>query len=204
MAVPKFSDYNLPDRRGHSLHERNHYFYEGNDCALASKLPEESNKKRLKALFRAWSTNVRRGTGEKFVTPNQKRKKAKRHRVRLRMTIAKEQREIQELARQGADTVMKRMLEIAATSLNEAAAIAAGQVVFDRAYGKANQTNINATIDANGKTTDVSSKELDSRVEKAVKRIEELTGGAAKAAKSQEQPADVRKFDRDPNSPTQH
>ena len=132
------------------------------------------------------------------------RMKAKRQRVRLRMTVAKEQREIQEMARKGADAVMKRMFEIATTSMNETAAIAAGQVMLERGYGKANQTNINATIDANGKATDVSQKELDTRVAKVVERIEALTGGEAKAPKSKERPADVRELDRDPDSSSLH
>jgi hypothetical protein len=194
----------IPDTRFGYNRSCGGYFYKGNDYALAEKLTEESNNKRLKALLKAWKTNARKAAGEKFVTDRKKRLKAKRQRVRLKMTVAREQREIQEIARKGADAVMKRMFEIATESMNETAAIAAGNVLLERAYGKANQTNINATIDANGKATDVSQKELDTRVAKVVERIEALTGGAAKAATSKDGSADVRKLDRDPDSPTQH
>src|SRR5690349_19090172 len=87
-------------------------------------------------------------------------KAAKRERVKLRETVAREQREIQEIARKNAQAAMERLADIVEHSHNETAAIAAAQVILDRGYGKANQTNINATIDANGKATDVSNKEL--------------------------------------------
>ncbi len=127
-------------------------------------------------------------------------KKVKRKRLRLKETIAKEAREIQDLARKNADAAMRRVAEIAKTSTNEAAALAAAALLFDRAYGKANQTNINANLDANGKATDVSQKELDTRIEKALDRIDSLTRGAPKAPAREEPLIDLRKLDRDPDS----
>jgi hypothetical protein len=174
-------------------------FKEGNLAALSSRLSEDANKRRLAGYLKAVEGKKKLWRDEVKTTPYQLAKKAKRKRARLSMTVAREAREIQELARKGADAVMKRMIELASSSLNEAAAIAAGQVVLDRAYGKANQTNITATLDANGKTTDVSAKELDSRIEQTLKRVEELTGGKAKAKPSQERPVDLRKLNRDPD-----
>jgi hypothetical protein len=180
------------------------YFRAGNQEALKQNLTEEAHAKRMRALFRGWKTRARLRAGEVFVPPNQTRKIEKRKRMRLHMTVAKEQREIQDLARKGAEHVMKRMIEIANTSFNETAAIAAASVVLERAYGKANQTNINATVDANGKATDVSGKELDSRIEQTLKRVEAITGRASKATAGKKQSVDIRKHDRDPDSSSLH
>lgn len=125
---------------------------------------------------------------------------AKRKRVKLAMTVAKEAREIQQKARQYAEPILDRLAEIAQNSFNENAAIAAANSIIDRAYGKANQTNINATLDANGKAADVSAKELDARIERALKRVAALTAGKGEPVKGEDGSADVRKLDRDPDS----
>jgi len=127
------------------------------------------------------------------------REQRKRERYQLRETAAREAREIQALGRRHAEEVMRRLCDIAQNSMNETAAIAAAQAVLDRTYGKANQTHINANIDANGKTTDISAKELDERINTALKRVEELTARKAKPAEGKEQLVDLRKLHRDPN-----
>jgi hypothetical protein len=176
------------------------FFPKGNQLALAENLTPESNKKRLNALFGAWATNVKKAEEGPFVTKNQIRKREKRKRLKLYETVAREQREIQELARKGAKAVMERLQLIAEQSPNETAAISAGLVILDRGYGKATQTNVNATLDANGKATDISGKELDARIQKVVERLEGITGRAPKAPKSEDKSVDLRKLDRDPNS----
>jgi hypothetical protein len=180
------------------------FYRAGNQYAKKERLTPEAHKVRTAALYRGWTTNAKRHTGEKFVTKNSKRKEAKRIRRRLYTTVAKEAREIQDKSRRAAEKIVERMVEIAATSFNETAAIAAANLILDRAYGKANQTNITATVDANGKPTEVSGKELDTRIAQALKRIEELAGRTPKAPESKDKPVDVRQFDRDPDSPTQH
>lgn len=175
-------------------------FPKGNQLALAERLTPESNQKRLNALFGAWATNVKKSVEGPFVTKNQIRKKEKRKRIRLYETVAREQREIQEMARKGAAAVMERLQVIAEQSPNETAAISAALVILDRGYGKATQTNVNATLDANGKATDISGKELDARIQKVVERLEGITGRAPKAPKSEDKSVDLRKLDRDPNS----
>jgi hypothetical protein len=156
------------------------------------------------SILRGRDVATRYFAGEKVVSKAKIQKAIKRKRVRLHETVAKEAREIQELARRHAQAAMKRMAEIAETSHNEAAAIAAAGLLLDRAYGKANQTNINANLDANGKSTDISQKELDTRIETALKRIDALTGGTAKTPARQEPSADLRKLDRDPNGSSLH
>lgn len=199
--IPKLA---LRGNRSARLSYPEGWFRAGNQEALASLLTEEANLKRLKALLRGYHTAARLRSGEQLVTKNQIRKAKKRQRFKLHMTVAKEAREIQDTARRHAAAAMTRLATIMETSVNEAASIAAATVILDRAYGKANQTNINATVDANGKATEVSSKELDTRIEQALKRVEAITGRAPKAPPSKDEPTDVRKLDRDPNSSTQH
>lgn len=178
------------------------WFRKGNRCALAKTMDPESHKKRMAALYRGWATRARKQAGEKLVGKNETRLKEKRKRIRMRTTIAKEAREIQDAARTHASAVIEKLADIVENSINEPAIIAASQVLLDRAYGKASQTHINANV--NGKNNDITQAELDARIGQALKRVEELTGGKEEAPKSQERPADIRKFDRDPDSSTQH
>ena len=126
----------------------------------------------------------------------------KHPRVRLRETVAKEARDIQDMARRHATAAMERMAHIVNNPASpENAQIAAAAVILDRAYGRPNQTNTNLNVDANGKSTEVSTTELDRRIAEALRAVEALTGRARQAPKSKEQPADLRERDRDPNGP---
>ena len=178
------------------------FFREGNQYALAKTMNPESHKKRMEALYRGWATTARIRAGEKLVSKDSIRLKEKRQRIRLHTTIAKEAREIQDAARTHAAAVIEKLATIVETSINEPAIIAASQVLLDRAYGKASQTHINANV--NGKNAEITKSELDSRIDQALKRVEDITGRKTEAPKSKERPADIREFDRDPDSSTQH
>jgi len=124
----------------------------------------------------------------------------KHPRVRLRETVAKEAREIQDYARKHATAAIERMALIVNNPHSpENAQIAAAAVILDRAYGRPNQTNTNLNIDANGKPREISTSEIDRRIEEALRAVEALTGRAPKAAKGKEQPADVCERDRNPD-----
>jgi hypothetical protein len=126
--------------------------------------------------------------------------KPKHPRVRLRETVAKEARDIQDMARRHATAAMERMAHIVNNPASpENAQIAAAAVILDRAYGRPNQTNTNLNVDANGKPTEVSTTELDRRIAEALRAVEALTGRARQAAKGKEQPADIRERDRNPD-----
>ena len=127
-------------------------------------------------------------------------KRPKHPRVRLRETVAKEAREIQDIARRHATAAIEKMAHIVNNPASpENAQIAAAAVILDRAYGRPNQTNTNLNIDANGKPTEVSTSELDRRIDEALRAVEILTGRARKAPKGKEQPADVCERDRNPD-----
>jgi hypothetical protein len=127
-------------------------------------------------------------------------RKPKHPRVRLRETVAKEARDIQDMARRHATAAMERMAHIVNNPASpENAQIAAAAVILDRAYGRPNQTNTNLNVDANGKPTEVSTTELDRRIAEALRAVEALTGRARQAPKGKEQPADIRERDRNPD-----
>ncbi len=133
-------------------------------------------------------------------------RKFKRQRAKLKETAAKEAAEIQLEARKHTASILEKMIEIAngATNAVESAQIQAAHFVYDRAYGKAPQTNINANMNSNGKPSEITGSALAKRIEAALKRVEELTGGGVPPPVSKERPADVRERDTDPSSSTKH
>ncbi len=149
---------------------------------------------------RGVANDFRRYRGEKVETKTQQ----KRKRLRLREHVQAEHREIQAIARTHAISAMNKLAEIVEHSDHAASVIAAAQVIFDRAYGKANQTNITANIDANGKPQDVTSTELDARIAETLRRVEGLTGRAAEAEASEGGSADLRVGDRDSGNSSLH
>jgi len=178
------------------------FFKEGNKLALATNMSPESDARRKNGLVAAWKKKVQmRAKGRKrYLTDKDKKFRSKR--IRLRITVAKEAREIQDIARQSASAAMERLATIVndPQSLDNVA-IAAAAVILDRAYGKPNQTNTNVNVDANGKTTEVSASELNTRIEAALRRVDEITGRGKQKGKGKEQPADLRVSYRHPGNP---
>lgn len=118
----------------------------------------------------------------------------KRLKLKHQKAIALEMHELQELARQNATMAMHTLIEISKNKRSpEATRIAASAVILDRGYGKASQTSITASV-GNGKTSDITADELDKRVERALKRVEELTHRTPKAGPSKKRPADLRQL----------
>jgi len=118
----------------------------------------------------------------------------KRKRVKLaeKKAVALEAHELQQLARENATLAMQTLIEISSNHrAPEATRIAASAVILDRAYGKASQTSITASV-TNDKKKDLDGTELDKRIKAALKRAEELTNRAPKEGKSEERPADIR------------
>jgi hypothetical protein len=180
------------------------FFQEGNEYSKASNMSVEANRRRLKGVIRAWAAKERIHRGERIMRAKTKEKISRRHRERLRENLQAEVRDIQNLARSYALEAMHKLREIFETSEQDSAKIAAIQVILERAYGKATQTSINANIDANGKSNEVTSKELDTRITETLRRVESITAGAAKEESSEDGPTDVRVGDRDPGNSSVH
>lgn len=120
----------------------------------------------------------------------------KRNRVKLEIkkAIALEAHELQQIARENATLAMQTLVEISKNKrAPEATRIAASAVILDRAYGKASQTTISANV-TNGKKSDLTSTDLDKRIDQALRRAEELTTRKAEAPKSEKRPTDIRKY----------
>ncbi len=175
-------------------------FPKGNKLAAAENMTPEAHNKRMAGLYKAWALKDRKNAGEKVVTYRMKRKKRIRKRLRLKQTLAKEMREIQEFARKNAFAAMEKAAEIVANSDNETTVLAGIQILLERAYGKASQTNINAHVSGDGKANEISAKELDERIAKALRRVEELSRGKKQAPARKDRLVDLRKLDRDPDS----
>lgn len=118
----------------------------------------------------------------------------KRVQMKEKQAIALEAHELQQIARENATLAMSTLVEISGNKrAPEATRIAASSVILDRAYGKASQTSITASI-GNGKTSDLSAEELDKRVASALKRVEDITNRTGKARTSKDKPSNLRKY----------
>ena len=118
----------------------------------------------------------------------------KRAKLKMKNAIALEAHELQQIARENATLAMTTLAEIAGNPrAPEPSRIAASAVILDRAYGKASQTSITANV-SNGKESEINSTELDKRITKALKRVDDLTNRAPKAGKSKNRPANLRLY----------
>jgi hypothetical protein len=134
-----------------------------------------------------------------------KEKRAGRKRAKLKEEKAKELADIQLEARRHTADILKEMVDIATSEIAmDTAKIAAAHFVYDRAYGKAAQTNINANVNSNGKPSEITGSALAKRIEAALKRVEELTGRGATPPTGEERPADLCQHNSDPDSSTRH
>jgi hypothetical protein len=180
------------------------YFWKGNQLSKPENLSAEANQKRFKALCKTWKLQLERAArGEKKAKGmSRAESKFRSPRIRLRVTVARESRDIQDMARTMATAAMERAMDIIADpNSQDSAALSAAELILNRAYGKPNQTNTNLNADLNGKSTEVGSAELDKRITDTLKRVDAIAGRAEQAAKSKKRPADLRKLDRDPNGP---
>lgn len=117
----------------------------------------------------------------------------KRAILKEKKAIALEQHELQQIARENATLAMNTLTEIARNKrAPEATRIAASSVILDRAYGKASQTSITASV-TNGKESDITGAELDKRISQALKRVEDLTNRTPKTRTRKKRSADLRK-----------
>lgn len=120
--------------------------------------------------------------------------KRKRLRMKEKKAIALEAHELQQIARENATLAMCTLVEISGNKrAPEATRIAASSVILDRAYGKASQTSITANV-GNGKTSELTADELDKRVERALKRVEDITNRAPKTKPSKKRSINLRLY----------
>lgn len=120
--------------------------------------------------------------------------KRTRAKLKLRKAVALEAHELQQMARENATLAMQTLSEIARNKrAPEPSRIAASAVILDRAYGKASQTSITASV-TNGKESDIDGVELDKRIKQALRRVEDLTNRAPKKRTRPDRPANIREY----------
>ena len=122
--------------------------------------------------------------------------KRKRLLLQEKKAVALEMHELQQLARENATAAMQTLIEISRDPrAPQPSRIAASTVILDRGYGKSSQTNITKTVN-DGKASTIESGDLDSRIDRALKRVESLTDRKAKTGTGEKQPADLRVDDK--------
>lgn len=111
------------------------------------------------------------------------------------LKLALDARAIQEMARKHAPDAIKAMAEIIKSKVaSDLAKISASNALLDRGYGKALQTNVNATVNTDGSAKEIDGEELDRRVKEVLGRVERITKRKREKIKSEDQPADIRQL----------
>lgn len=198
-----------PPKRGRLVLIETNLLKPGHKFSTRAHMSPESDARRMAGLFKTWANKYKLNKG---ITPMTKKAKIQRghdtergFRNKVRLTVAKEAREVQEMARRSAAQAMEIARAIMADPLERASdRLAAVNFITERAYGKATQTNVNAQVDTNGDKKAVSAKELDQRIEKAIRGVEELTGRAGKPNPSPDRSTHVRKRHRHTSGSTVH
>lgn len=138
------------------------------------------------------------------MTTEMKQDIGRRIRARLNENIRAEARDIQNMCRAYALEGVERVIEMMREANKPSDVLAAVNLLLERGYGKASQTTVNANIDANGKPTEVTGKELDTRIADALKRVEAITRGETQEGEGEERPADVCDGNRNPDNSSIH
>lgn len=122
-------------------------------------------------------------------------RKMKTKRVKEIMKRTIEHREIQEIARMYAKDAIEALGEmLTSETVADTAKIAAANTVFDRAFGKPMQTNLNASLNPDGKPNEIDGRELDKRIAETIQRVDSITKRTREKIVSPERPVDLRKL----------
>jgi hypothetical protein len=109
--------------------------------------------------------------------------------------IVRDAREIKELAAKHAPSAIKVIADIMNNPKTlDAVRLAAANALVDRGYGKSTQTSVTATVNADGKPSEVDDKTLDERIKSALTRIERVAGRETKPPPREKRSINVRKL----------
>ena len=184
-------------------------FNKGNKFAAREGMSEDSHKKRMDGLFKTWGQYWRKGKKLKQVDgtmklSNEKISEQRKRQLKVKLTVAKEAREVQDMARQTAVQALETIKDILMNGERDSDKLSAANMVLERAYGKATQVNVNDNVNRNGSSKEVGAAELDKRIETALGRVEELAGRAPKPSKGTQRPVNLRQRNRDTDGSTVH
>jgi hypothetical protein len=173
-------------------------------------MSEDANKRRMAGLFKTWGQEWRKSRGLKpkgdadMPLGKYTAAKERERRRKVRLTVAKEAREVQDMARQTAVQALEVIKDVLMNGERDSDKLSAANIVLERAYGKSTQINVNDNVNRNGTKEEVSSAELDKRIETALGRVEELAGRKAKPAKGAHRPVNLRQRNRNTDRSTVH
>ncbi len=109
--------------------------------------------------------------------------------------LAMEARDLQDLCRQFTLKATETLIEILDNpDASDGSKLKAIEMLWDRGYGKAAQTQVNINASADTKPSELDDKSLDKRITDALNRVEKLASGETEEGKSEDRPTDLRKY----------
>jgi len=109
--------------------------------------------------------------------------------------LAMESRDLQDLCRQFTLKATETLIEILDNpDASDGSKLKAIEMLWDRGYGKAAQTQVNINANADAKPSELDAQSLDRRIDDALNRVEKLTNGAVEEGKSEDRPINLRKY----------
>ena len=126
---------------------------------------------------------------------NRKAKMEEAKKQKRREVLAREARDIQDMAREFSEEAMRIAMEIARNENSaDSARLQAIDMIHNRGYGKAPITNINTNLNADVKPSEINGADLDQRIAEALNRVERLTAREAQETESKERPSNLRVY----------
>jgi len=109
--------------------------------------------------------------------------------------LALEARDLQDLCRQFTLKATETLIQILDNpDASDGSKLKAIEMLWDRGYGKAAQTQVNINANADAKPSELDSASLDKRIAEALNKVEKITNRISKEGTSEERPSDLRKY----------
>ena len=109
--------------------------------------------------------------------------------------LALEARDLQDLCRQFTLKATETLIQILDNpDASDGSKLKAIEMLWDRGFGKAAQTQVNINANADAKPSELDSASLDKRIAEALNKVEKITNRISKEGTSEERPSDLRKY----------
>src|SRR5258706_6113614 len=109
--------------------------------------------------------------------------------------LALEARDLQDLCRQFTLKATETLIEILDNpDASDGSKLKAIEMLWDRGYGKAAQTQVNINANADTKPSELDAQSLDRRIADTLDRVEKLANGKTEEGKSEDRPINLREY----------
>lgn len=123
----------------------------------------------------------------------ERKKKLKAEKMARKESVAKEARNIQDLAREYSEKAMDALVRVMENENSPpSAVIQAAEIIHNRAYGKPTMTTINTNLNAEVKPSEIDDRTLEQRINNTLKRVENITERIPEETEGEERPSDLR------------